>query len=483
MEVKDLEPKGIWQNFHLLTQVPRPSGHLEKIQQFLLDWAKDRSIEAFQDNAGNIVMRKAATPGMEDRKMVTFEAHMDMVPQKAADSSHNFLTDPIATYIDGDWVKAKGTTLGSDDGIGVATAMAILEDGSLRHGPLEALFTVDEETCMYGVNHLQPDTLQGDILFNFDHESEGEFVIGCAGGMDVAGELDYQEEDAPEGICIKLTLQGLKGGHSGLEINLGRANANKLMVRVLADAVTELGADLVSWEGGNMRNAIPNRAEAVLLIEEDQKADLLALTARWEKTFQDEYEGIEEGLSLTAEDAPKADKIVPEEICDNLIDAVLACHNGVLRQIPAIPQIVETSCNLGIVKIGQGKAATDVLVRSSRESMLEFLGQSVNAAFAMAGMKTQYQGRYPAWQPNNQSAIVAVMRQEYKNLFGEDCRVEVVHAGVECGIIQTVYPHMDAVSFGPTLRSPHTPFERCNILSVAKFYRFVLKLLENIPTK
>ena len=484
MEIKNLEPRGIWQNFYLLTQVPRPSGHLEKIQAFLLKWAKEKNIEAFQDNAGNIIMRKPATPGFENLKMVTFEGHMDMVPQKAADSNHNFETDPIETYIDGDWVKAKGTTLGSDDGMGVATAMAIFENNSLEHGPLEAIFTVDEETCMYGVSHLEAGTLKGDILLNLDNETEGEFIIGCAGGMDVAGSLDYQEASTEEeDIAVKVTLKGLKGGHSGLEISLGRANANKLMARLLDDAVKEFDADLASWEGGNMRNAIPNRAEAVLTINPDDKAAFEALVAEWKETFINEYGSIEDELELTMEATELPGKIVPAEIRDNFINAVMACHCGVLRNIPAIPHIVETSCNLGIVKVANGNIKTDVLVRSSCESMLDYLAESVNAACSMAGMQTTFGGRYPAWQPNNNSPIVAVVSQVYKKVNGEDCKVEVVHAGLECGIIQTIYPNMDPVSFGPTLRSPHTPFERCNIPSVAKYYKFVLELLKNIPEK
>lgn len=484
MNINELEPKGIWQNFYLLTQVPRPSGHLEKVQDFLLNWAKERNIEAFKDNAGNIIMRKPATPGYENLKMVTFEGHMDMVPQKAADSNHNFETDPIQTYIDGDWVKAQGTTLGSDDGIGLATAMAVFEDNSLEHGPLEALFTVDEETCMTGVNELQPDTLQGDILLNLDNETEGEFIIGCAGGMDVAGQMDYQEADAEEGdVAFKVVLSGLRGGHSGLEICLGTANANKAMARFLSEAIREFDADLASWNGGNMRNAIPNRAEAVLTVAPEDKEVFEAFIAEWKQTFTEEFEGIEPNLSFTGEVVETPKKVIPAEIRDNIVNAIMTVHSGVLRQIPAIPEIVETSCNLGIIKINAGKVETDVLCRSSRETMLDFMGASVKAAFDMAGLYTSYQGRYPAWQPNNASPIVAVIRDVYKKMWGNECTVQVVHAGVECGIIQTVYPNMDAVSFGPTLRSPHTPFERCNIPSVAKYYEFVKELLKNIPTK
>lgn len=484
MEIKDLEPKGIWENFYKLTQVPRPSGHLEKVQQFLLDWAKERRIEAFKDNAGNIIMRKPATAGMEKRKMITFEGHMDMVPQKTADSNHNFMTDPIETYIDGDWVKARGTTLGSDDGMGVATALAVFEDKTLKHGPLEAMFTVDEETNMFGVNHLEKETLKGDILLNLDNETEGEFIIGCAGGVDVASNLDYQEEETTvTDVAMKVTLKGLKGGHSGLEISLGRANANKLMARFAYDVVHLFNANLAFWEGGNMRNAIPNSVETVFTIEEKNKNAFAKLAEKWQKIFQNEYEGIEEDILLNCEDIEKPAKVVPAEIRDNLLNAIMASQVGVLRQIPSIPEIVETSCNLGIVKIDQGKVEIDVLVRSSCETMLEFLANSISAAFSMAGMQTKMLGRYPAWQPNTKSPIVSVIENVYKEIFKENCKVQVVHAGVECGIIQTVYPNMDAVSFGPTLRSPHTPFERCNIPSVAKYYKFVIALLENIPEK
>ena len=484
MEIKDLHPQGIWKNFHLLTQVPRPSGHLENVQQFLLRWAKERNIEAFMDNAGNIIMRKPATAGYENLKMVTFEGHMDMVPQKEAGSPHNFETDPIVTYIDGEWVKAKGTTLGSDDGMGVATAMAVLEDNTLEHGPIEAIFTVDEETCMYGVNHLEKGTLKGDILLNLDNETEGEFIIGCAGGMDVAGNLSYQETDVEaDDIAMKVTIKGLKGGHSGLEISLGRANANKLLARFIYDAIQKLDIDLASWEGGNMRNAIPNQAIAVITFNAEDKETLQEMALEWENIFRNEFHGIEDNLQVTIEDTATPQKVVPTEIRDNLVNAITACPSGVLRQIPAIPEITETSCNLGIVKIADGNVATDVLVRSSCETMLDYLASMVTAAFSMAGMQTSNGGRYPAWQPNNEAPIVNIVKQVYQKVNGEDCVVQVVHAGLECGIIQTIYPHMDAISFGPTLRSPHTPFERCHIPSVDKYYKFVLELLKNIPVK
>ena len=480
--IQDLEPKGIWKNFYSLTRIPRPSGHLEKVQQFLLDWAKERNIEAFKDNAGNIIMRKPASPGLENLTPVTMESHMDMVPQKATDSNHDFLTDPIETYIDGEWVKAKGTTLGSDDGIGDATAMAVLEDDSLRHGPIEAIFTVDEETSMYGVSNLKPDTLQGKILLNLDNETEGEMVIGSAGGEDIRPSMEYQEEDAdPSLAAVEITLKGLKGGHSGLEIGLGRANANKLMARFLLDAVRKTDAKLAFWEGGNMRNAIPNNARAVLLVDKAQQEEITTLAADWLLVFRAEQQGVEDDITLSAAPAGEVTKVVPDEIRDNLINAVMACPAGVSRMIPSAPEIVETSCNLGIVKIGGGRAEADILVRSSCDSQLEALEDSIESVFAMAGMSCEKAGRYGTWQPNFASPIVKTVEKVYADLFGEKPRVQVVHAGLECSVIGETYPEMDMVSFGPTLRSPHTPFERCNIPSVEKYWKFVKALLEAIP--
>ncbi len=479
--IKELNPQIIWKNFYLLTQVPRPSGHLQKIQQFLLDWAKEHGIEAFKDGAENIVMRKPATPGMEGHKTAVLQAHMDMVPQKTDESKHNFETDPIETYIDGDWVKAKGTTLGSDDGMGVAAIMAVMESTDLQHGPLEALITADEESTMYGVNHLAADTLKGDILLNIDNETMGEFVIGSAGGVNISATMQYKEVIPEEGdIAVKVALKGLRGGHSGLEINEGRANANKLMARFVRQAIADDEARLCTWNGGNMRNAIPRTATVVLSIPEENLDDLKDLAQYCEKTFQDEFRGVEEGISLTVENTNMPAGQVPVEIQDNLVDAIMACHDGVLRHIPSIPAVVETSSNLGIINIGAGEVSILILGRSSNETMMEYLQEMQECCFSMAGLKVEYGGQYGAWQPNFDSPIVATMVKVYKEIFNEDARVEVCHAGLECSIIGGVYPKMDLVSFGPTLRSPHTPDERCNIPSVAKFWEFLKALLKAI---
>ena len=479
--IKELNPQIIWRNFYLLTQVPRPSGHLEKIQQFLLDWSKEHGIEAFKDNAGNIVMRKPATPGMEGHKTAVLQAHMDMVPQKTDESSHNFETDPIETYIDGEWVKAKGTTLGSDDGMGVAAIMAVMESTDLVHGPLEALITADEESTMYGVNNLAADTLKGDILLNIDNETMGEFVIGSAGGVNISATMQYKEVTPEEGdIAVKVMLKNLRGGHSGLEINEGRANANKLMARFVRQAIADDEARLCTWNGGNMRNAIPRTATVVLSLPKENLEDLKDLAQYCEKTFQDEYRGVEEGISLTVETTALPAGQVPVEIQDNLVDAIMACHDGVLRNIPSIPSVVETSSNLGIINIGNGEASILILARSSNETMMEYIQEMQESCFSMAGMKVEYGGQYGAWQPNFDSPIVAMMVKVYKDIFNEDANVQVCHAGLECSIIGGVYPKMDLVSFGPTLRSPHTPDERCNIPSVAKFWEFLKALLKAI---
>ncbi len=484
MNIQELDPQIIWKNFHLLTQVPRPSGHLEKVQQFLLDWAKERGIEAFKDGAENIVMRKPATPGYENLQTAVLQAHMDMVPQKTDESSHQFETDPIETYIDGEWVKAKGTTLGADDGMGVAAIMAVLESQDVEHGPLEALITADEETCMYGVNHLAADTLKGDILLNIDNETMGEFVIGSAGGVNISASLGYKEQ-APEAgdVAVKVVLKDLKGGHSGLEICEGRANANKLMARVVRQAIQDDDACLSSWKGGNMRNAIPRTAEVVLTIPADNLEDLKDLVAYCKTTFEAEYRGVEDTITLTVEPCELPAGIVPQEIQDNLVNAITACHDGVLRYIPSIPSVVETSSNLGIITIGEGKADVLILARSSNETMMEYIQEMQEACFSMAGMKVEYGGQYGAWQPNFDSPITATMVKVHKALFNEDAKVQVCHAGLECSIIGGVYPHMDLVSFGPTLRSPHTPNERCHIPSVAKFWTFLKALLKEIPVK
>jgi len=484
-EILKLQPEALWRNFHLLTQVPRPSGHLEKIQQFLLDWAKERNLEARLDNAGNILMYKPASPGMEDRKVVTLQGHIDMVPQKTPDSPHNFETDPIETWIDGDWVRARNTTLGADDGMAIATIMAIFEDDSLCHGPLEAFMTSDEETTMYGVEHMEDGLLKGDILLNLDNETHGELMVGSAGGINLTAELEFKPV-APEADdkAVRISLYGLRGGHSGLQINEGRANANKNLARVVADAIANFEARLAEWKGGNMRNAIPREAEAVLTLPAENVAALKeTVETEWQRDLFEEYGIVEPNLKIEVTEVPLPATLVPEEIQDNLVDSLLACHNGVLRFIPHLPTIVETSSNLAIVEIVDGHAFFKVLVRSSRDSMRQNCVDTLEACFSMAGMKVETDGAYPAWQPSPKSEIVELMESVYQDLFGEPAKVQVVHAGLECSVILSHCPNMDVVSFGPTLESPHTPNERCFIPSVDKYWRLVLETLARTPKK
>ena len=470
-EIKNLNPTCIWKNFHALTQVPRPSGHLEKIQQFLLDFAREAGVEAFKDPAGNIVMRKPATPGMENRKGVILQAH-------------NFETDPIEPWIDGDWVKARGTTLGADNGMGVAAIMAVMEAKDMKHGPIDALITADEETGMFGANDLPENELQGDILMNLDSETWGKFVIGSAGGIDVTATLEYKEvETDADDVAVKVTLKGLRGGHSGLEIHEGRANANKLMVRFVREAIEECEARLASWQGGNMRNAIPFKAEVVLTLPKENVEALEELVADWRDDFADEYKQIESGIEFFCESVETPATEVPVEIQDNLINAIYACHDGVVRMIPSYPNVVETSSNLAIINIEGGKASIKILARSSREDMKDYIVKTLESCFNMAGMRVETAGSYGGWDPNPDSELLHHLLRVYKELNGKDGIIQVDHAGLECSVILGKYPHLDVVSFGPTMCSPHTTSERCFVPSIEPFWQLLRKALEEVPVK
>ena len=483
-EIKKLNPECIWRNFDALTQVPRPSGHLEKVQHMLLEFAARVGVEAFKDAAGNIVMRKPASPGMENRKGIILQAHMDMVPQKSNESTHNFETDPIQTYVDGEWVKAKGTTLGADNGIGVAAIMAVMEDKTLVHGPVEGLITADEGTGMFGANDMPEGELNGDILLNLDSETWGKFVIGSAGGVDITATLEYKEvETDKDDAAVKVVIKGLKGGHSGLEINEGRGNANKLMARFVHEAIAEYGARLATWHGGNMRNAIPFECETVLTLPKENVEALKEAVAEWCALFNNEYRTIEENIQFFVEDVEAPATQVPEEIQDNLLDAIYGCHNGVLRMIPVFPSVVETSSNLAIIDINGGHAYFKLLARSSRESMRDYIATTLESTFSMAGMKVEMSGEYGGWDPNTDSEILQLLEKNYRELFNEDAIEQVDHAGLECSVILGKYPHLDVVSLGPTMRSPHTTTERCLISTVAPFWELLKKTMAEAPVK
>ena len=482
--ILQLAPQNVWKHFYSLTQIPRPSGHMEKITKFLIDFGKGLGLESFVDEVGNVIIRKPATPGMENRKGIILQAHMDMVPQKNNDTIHDFTTDPIETYVDGDWVKAKGTTLGADNGLGVAAIMAVLEDNNLKHGLLEALITKDEETGMYGAFGLKPGTMQGEILLNLDSEDEGELYIGCAGGLDITATLEYKEETPmADFVARKITLKGLRGGHSGLEINEGRGNANKLLARIVHDLLIEFDSQLASFEGGNMRNAVPREAHAVLVFNPEDMDGLEDYMKEYEAQLNDEYAPIESGITLSIEEVTLPTAVVPSEIQDNMINVLMACQNGVMRMIPTVPDTVETSSNLAIVIIADGKAEVRILARSSCDTMKDFLADSLTVCFAMAGMKVELSGGYSGWQPNVDSPILHAMKLSYKQQFGVEPAVKVIHAGLECGIIGANCPGLDMISFGPTLRSPHSPDERALIPTVSKFYDFLVATLEQTPEK
>ncbi|MDD6016767.1 MAG: aminoacyl-histidine dipeptidase [Prevotellaceae bacterium] len=485
--IEELSPKYVWKNFYALTQIPHPSGHTEKVAQFLVDFAKQHGAEAYIDEAGNVVMSKGATLGYEDREVTVLQAHMDMVPQKTKDCQHNFETDPLDVYIDGEWVTARDTTLGADDGMGVAAAMAIIEDETVEHGPIEVLITRDEETGLDGAFGLKAGELKGKFLLNLDSEEEGEITIGCAGGVDILCQMEYQEMNVePEDmLCYDIIIKGLLGGHSGIEINKGRANANKLMARLLFATVNTKMAWLCSWHGGNMRNAIPRECEAKVLVPQAMKEEFLAMVEKCKATFMEEYKDIEtkdfQLIVTQMESVPE--KAIPEDIQENLINAVMAAHDGVLRYTPSMPELVETSCNLAIIDIADGKAEIITLARSSQDSMKQYLCNQYIACFSMAGMQVKLEGGYSGWQPNPKSPLVGMMADIYEKMYGKRPVVGACHAGLECGIIGVNYPGMDMASYGPTLVSPHTPNEACHIPSVERFYNFTLEILKNIPKK
>ncbi len=478
-EIRNLSPQHVWGYFHDLTQIPRPTGHMDAVTRYILAFGKESGLETLQDKTGNIVIRKPATPGMEHCKTVIIQGHLDMVPQKNAATVHNFETDPIDAYIDGDWVTARDTTLGADNGIGVALALAVLSDNTLKHGPVEALFTVDEEVGMDGAFGLKPGFLKGEILINADSEEEGELFVGCAGGADLNISFQFKEDIAiPEGdVAVKLSLTGLKGGHSGVDIHLGRANANKLMFRFLKEAVRDYGARLSSIDGGSLRNAIPREAVAIITIPGDNVEALWELVADYQDMFRTEYQGIEKSVLFVAEPAELPASLIPEEIQDDLINAIEGCQNGVISMLADFPGTVETSTNLASVKKSDQLIEIKILTRSSSESRKEQICSSLESVFALAGAKVEYGSSYGGWQPNIKSEILGVMQRVYEQKFGRTPNVKVMHAGLECGIIQTVYPDMDMISFGPDLQYPHSPDERVSISSVQKVWTFLTETL------
>ena len=482
--IKNIEPKQVWGYFHDLCQIPRPSKKEKRIIEFMQDFGKQHKLETIVDKTGNVIIRKPATKGMEKRKGVILQAHLDMVPQKNSDKKHDFEKDPIETVIDGEWVRANGTTLGSDNGIGVAAAMAVLSSKTLKHGPVEALFTVDEETGMTGIFGLKKGVLKGDILMNLDSEDEGELCVGCAGGIDVSVEKKYKEEKTPGGYtAYKVILKGLKGGHSGVDIALGRANSNKLMFRFLMQAESDFNIRIAEAAGGDLRNAIPRESYSVVLVH-GKKAPLFEkFVKHYDKMYKAEFSDTEPTLQMKAEKIQTPAKVMDKTDQYKIIRAVFSCPNGVQRMSQAMKGLVETSNNLAIVKCIKGKFEAHNLTRSSVDSSKEATAWKIAAVFHLIDARVELRGGYPGWKPNMQSPVLTSMSKVYKGLYGKEPEVKAIHAGLECGILGGSYPHLDMISFGPTIKYPHSPDEKVNIASVQKFWDFLVESLKNIPSK
>jgi len=480
-EILSLEPKNVWKHFYELTQIPRPTGQMDEVTKFVVDFGKALGLDTKQDKTGNVLILKPASKGMENAPVVILQSHLDMVPQKNSDVNHDFTKDPIDAYIDGDVVRARSTTLGADNGIGAAAMMAVLEDNSLVHGPLEALFTTDEEVGMVGAFGLQPGFLKGSIMLNLDTEEIGELCVGCAGGADINATFQYKDVETPAtDVAFKINLTGLKGGHSGTEIHLGRANANKLMFRFLKEAVSDCEVRLSWIDGGSLRNAIPREAFAIVTVPAGGENDFLELLKEYEGIYNAEYDGIEEGISFKAEKTALPKTLMPEEIQDSLINAVEACQNGVISMLMSFPGTVESSVNLASVKSLAGQVNIQFLARSSSETRKEAVCSSIESAFVLAGAKVDVENPYPGWQPNAKAKVLHVMSDLYKEMYGKPAVVQVVHAGLECGIILSSTPGLDIVSFGPTIMNPHSPGEYVEIDTVGIFYDYLKATLARL---
>jgi dipeptidase D len=483
-KLTELEPQALWKYFSDICAIPHPSKKEEKIVEYVKQFGEDAGLETQVDKVGNVVIRKPATPGFENRKTVILQSHLDMVPQKNNDTAHDFEHDPIDAYIDGEWVKARGTTLGADNGIGVAAAMAVLADKNLEHGPIEGLFTIDEETGMTGAFELQADFVKGDIMLNLDSEDEGELYIGCAGGIDTTAIFPYKTNNVVGATTAwKLTVKGLKGGHSGLDINLGRGNANKIMTRILWQGHREFQLQISSMEGGSLRNAIPREAFAVLVAPRENEQDIEKLVGKLAEQIKNELKGTEPDLFIGFTQTEIPETVIDPAVTNRLLNALYACPNGVIRMSDSMVGIVETSTNLAIVRSKNDHVEVLILQRSAVDSAKENLSNMMVSVFELAGADVKQSGSYPGWKPDIDSPILNVMKDVHNNKFGKMPEVKVIHAGLECGIIGGVYPGLDMISFGPTIRFPHSPDEKVNIKSVGVFYDYLVEVLKNVPVK
>lgn len=482
--ILDLEPKTLWKHFHSLTQIPRPSKKEEKVIAFVKEFGEKLNLETIVDEVGNVIIRKPATSGYEDRQTVVLQAHLDMVPQKNEETAHDFEKDPIETLIEDGWVKANNTTLGADNGIGAAAAMAVLEATELAHGPVEALFTIDEETGMTGAFALKPGLLNGDILLNMDSEDEGELYIGCAGGIDTNGEINVKAAKTPEKVsAFKVSVKGLKGGHSGLDIHLGRGNANKIINALLLMASEKFSLRLAGIEGGSLRNAIPREAFATVVIPDENKEKFTQFVDAFSKIAKDEFAKADPGLTIVCASTDLPETVFDENSQQAMFEAVAKCPNGVIAMSEDMPGVVETSTNLAIVKSEGDKITLASLQRSSVDKDKASLSEQIRTVFETAGGKANSSGDYPGWKPNVKSPILQTMKKVYQDKYGKVPEVKVIHAGLECGILGATYPNWDMISFGPTIRNPHSPDEKVEIETVGKFWDYLVETLKNVPTK
>ena len=485
MTIKDLQPSLVWNNFYGLTRCPRPSKHEEAVREYILKWAKERNMDAVADETGNIIIRVPATPGYENRRGVIIQGHMDMVPQKTSDTVHDFLKDPIETWIDGEWVKAKGTTLGADNGIGVAMGMAVAEDKNLPHGPIEVLITYDEETGMSGAEALKPGVLKGDILLNLDSEDEMELCIGCAGGLDAIAEFRYKKENTPEGyVGYKLDVKGLSGGHSGMDISLYRANANKVLAAALIPVISKFGAKVVDICGGSLRNAIPFEGEAEIVVPKS-KATVVVRTIR--KIFEEltlRYKESDPAMSATiTRSVMPAPKYIQTDVVLNALKAIMACPSNVIRMSQSMPGLTETSINLAVVRCKNGKIVVSSLLRSAIDEAKRELADRVRYIFEAFGASIKFVGGYCGWIPKPDTPMIAMLNDIHTRMFGKPLNVLATHGGLECAILGGKYPNWEMVSIGPTIMYPHSPDEKVNIASVANVWEFLKAILKEVPEK
>ncbi|MXR68648.1 beta-Ala-His dipeptidase [Shewanella sp. JBTF-M18] len=482
--LSQLQPQVLWQWFEQICAIPHPSKHEQALSQYIQNWAKDKQLSVVEDKVGNLIIKKPATPGMENRKIVALQAHIDMVPQKNADKVHDFEKDPIEAYVDGEWVKAKGTTLGSDNGIGMASALAILGSDDIPHGPLEVLLTIDEEAGMTGAFGLEAGYLDAEILINTDSEQEGEIYMGCAGGVDaqITVPMVWQAAE-PSLSTYTLTLSGLKGGHSGVNIHLGRGNANKLLARFLFNHADELALELTNFSGGSLRNAIPREASVSFMLPNENLPRLETLIQEYTDLVRQELAIADPDMLLTLSEIPAATQVMSEATQQTLIDLLNACPNGVMRMSDEIQGVTETSLNVGVITTEAESVSILCLIRSLIDSGREEVEGYLTALSNLAGAEVEFSGAYPGWKPDSSSPVMAIVKDTYESIYNKEPVIMVIHAGLECGLFKKPYPEMDMVSIGPTIRFPHSPDEMVLIETVEQYWKLLLAVLERIPEK